>query len=70
MTALLSDNLAITNSRPQITRHSILDVMTTDHTQLCLADTPGIIGLPSYRLQEGMMDMVKGAVKDADVFWW
>ena len=68
LNALLSDNLAIATSRPQTTRHAILGVMTTEHTQLCITDTPGIIGTPAYRLQEGMMDTVKGAVRDADVF--
>ena len=68
LNALLSDNLAIATSRPQTTRHAILGVMTTEHTQLCITDTPGIIGTPAYRLQEGMMETVKGAVRDADVF--
>jgi len=68
LNALLSDDLAIATSRPQTTRHAILGVMTTDRVQLCLTDTPGIIHSPAYQLQEGMMDAVKGAVKDADVF--
>jgi len=68
LNALLSDDLAIATSRPQTTRHAILGVMTTDRVQLCLTDTPGIIHRPAYQLQEGMMDAVKGAVKDADVF--
>ena len=68
LNALLSDNLAIATSRPQTTRHAILGVMTTEHTQLCITDTPGIIGTPAYRLQEGMMETVKGAVRDADIF--
>ena len=68
LNALLSDNLAITTSRPQTTRHAILGVMTTDYSQLCITDTPGLISMPSYKLQEGMMDVVKGAVRDADVF--
>lgn len=68
LNALLSDDLAIATNRPQTTRHAILGVMTTDHSQICLTDTPGIIGNPAYRLQEGMMDVVYGAVRDCDVF--
>ena len=68
LNALLSDDLAIATNRPQTTRHAILGVMTTDHSQICLTDTPGIIGNPAYRLQEGMMDAVNGAVRDCDVF--
>ncbi|KAK1738714.1 GTPase Era family protein [Skeletonema marinoi] len=68
LNALLSDDLAIATNRPQTTRHAILGVMTTDHSQICLTDTPGIIGSPAYRLQEGMMDVVNGAVRDCDVF--
>jgi len=68
LNALLSDDLAIATSRPQTTRHAILGVLTTNYAQLCLTDTPGIIPGPAYRLQEGMMDAVRGAVRDADVF--
>lgn len=68
LNALLEDDLAIATSRPQTTRHAILGVLTTEHAQLCVTDTPGIIGSPAYRLQEGMMEAVRGAVRDADVF--
>jgi len=68
LNALLSESLAIVTSRPQTTRHAILGVLTTPYTQLCVTDTPGIIGLPAYKLQQGMMDVVKGAVRDADLF--
>ena len=68
LNALLSESLAIVTSRPQTTRHSILGVLTTPYTQLCITDTPGIIGMPAYKLQMGMMEVVKGAVRDADLF--
>lgn len=68
LNSLLSDNLAIATSRPQTTRHAILGVMTSDHNQLCLTDTPGIIDKTAYKLQDGMMEVVKGAVKSADLF--
>ena len=68
LNALLSESLAIVTSRPQTTRHSILGVLTTPYTQLCVTDTPGIIDVPAYKLQMGMMEVVKGAVRDADLF--
>ena len=68
LNALLADNLAIVNPRPQTTRHAILGVMTYNNTQLCLTDTPGIIGNPAYKMQEGMMDVVRSSVRDADVY--
>jgi GTP-binding protein Era len=42
--------------------------MSSDYSQVCLTDTPGIIEKTAYRLQEGMMDVVRGAVRDGDVF--
>jgi len=67
LNALLQENLCIATPRPQTTRHAILGVVTTENAQLCLIDTPGIIEDPSYRLQEGMMEAVMGAFRDADV---
>jgi len=68
LNALLDDELAIVNPRPQTTRHAILGVMTRNDTQLCLTDTPGLICDPAYKMQEGMMDAVRSSVRDADVY--
>ena len=68
LNAILADTLAITTNRPQTTRHAILGVMTSDYSQVCLTDTPGIIEKTAYKLQDGMMDAVSGAVKTGDVF--
>jgi GTPase len=65
--ALLREGLCATTARPQTTRHAILGLLTTNATQACLIDTPGIIEAPAYRLQEGMMEAVIGAFHDADV---
>jgi len=65
--ALLKEDLCVTTRRPQTTRHAIMGVMTTPSTQLLLVDTPGIIGEPAYKLQEGMMEAVMGAISDADI---
>lgn len=32
------------------------------------SDTPGVMDAPAYKLQEAMMEMVHGALRDADVF--
>jgi GTP-binding protein Era len=68
LNAVLDDSLAITTNRPQTTRHAILGVMTSDYSQICLTDTPGIIEKTAYKLQENMMEVVQGAVKTGDVF--
>ena len=65
--ALLQENLCIATSRPQTTRHAILGILTTNNTQVCLVDTPGVIEQPAYKLQEGMMDAVVGTFQQADV---
>jgi len=67
LNALLQENLCITTARPQTTRHAILGIMSLENCQVCLVDTPGVIGEPAYKLQEGMMEAVMGAFHDADV---
>lgn len=68
MNALIGQDLCVATRRPQTTRHAILGIESTDTCQLCLIDTPGVIGEPAYKLQEGMMEAVVGAFNDADVF--
>ena len=67
LNALLQEDLCITTARPQTTRHAILGILSMENAQICLVDTPGIIGEPAYKLQEGMMEAVVGAFHDADV---
>ena len=67
LNALLQEDLCITTARPQTTRHAILGILSLDNCQVCLVDTPGVIGEPAYKLQEGMMEAVLGAFHDADV---
>ena len=67
MNALLETDLCVATRRPQTTRHAILGVVTDENRQLCLVDTPGVIGEPAYKLQEGMMEAVMGAFHDSDV---
>lgn len=69
LNALLQETLCTTTHRPQTTRHSILGVLTSEEEscQLCFTDTPGVIEDPAYKLQDGMMEAVKGAFKNSDV---
>ena len=69
LNALLQQNLSVSTHRPQTTRHSILGIVSNveSQVQLCFLDTPGMISNPAYKLQEGMMEAVKGAVRDADL---
>ena len=67
LNALLQEKLCTATHRPQTTRHSILGVLNTPDCQLCFMDTPGVIEDPAYKLQEGMMEAVKGAFTDSDV---
>ena len=67
LNALIEMDLCVATNRPQTTRHSILGVLTTTESQLCFLDTPGVIEDPAYKLQEGMMEAVKGVLKSSDI---
>lgn len=69
LNALLGTDLCVATRRPQTTRHAILGLLTDPDraVQLCFLDSPGVIGEPAYKLQEGMMEAVRGVLKDADV---
>ena len=67
LNALLEEDLCISSSRPQTTRHAILGLLTTNTSQVCLIDTPGVIEQPAYKLQDAMMEAVKSSLYDADV---
>jgi GTP-binding protein Era len=67
LNALIKEELCIATNRPQTTRHAILGLLNTDSCQVCLVDTPGVIDQPAYKLQEGMMEAVIGALNDADI---
>ena len=63
---IVGEQLSITTSKVQTTRHRILGIVNGDNFQLVFSDTPGIIK-PSYSLQKSMMDFVKEAIEDADI---
>jgi len=66
LNALLGQKLSIITAKPQTTRKRILGILDKENYQIIILDTPGIL-LPSYLLQEKMMDDVDASVKDADV---
>jgi len=78
LNALIQEQLCVTTPRPQTTRHSILGILNSAGNleveqdercpcQVLFLDTPGVIEDPAYKLQEGMMQAVKGAFQDSDV---
>lgn len=67
MNQLVGERLSIITSKAQTTRHRILGIVNEEDYQICFSDTPGVL-VPSYKLQEGMMQFVDSALKDADLF--
>ncbi len=68
MNAIMGENLSITNSKVQTTRHRIMGFLNDEDYQVVFSDTPGIIKDPSYKLHEAMMGFVQSALEDADIF--
>jgi len=66
MNVWVGEKLSIITHKAQTTRHRILGIVNHDDYQVVLSDTPGILE-PAYKLQENMMDFVKGAFQDADI---
>lgn len=67
LNALVGERLSIITSKAQTTRHRIMGIVNTEHSQVVFSDTPGILK-PMYKLQEKMMQFVIEALADADVF--
>lgn len=66
MNILVGERLSIITSKAQTTRHRILGIVNGEDFQIIYSDTPGII-VPSYKMQEGMMQFLGTALADADV---
>lgn len=66
LNALMGENLSVTASKAQTTRHRIKGILTGKNYQVIFSDTPGIIK-PAYKLQEKMMEAVEETFEDADV---
>ncbi|MFP4065662.1 MAG: GTPase Era [Bacteroidales bacterium] len=67
LNALLGERLSIITPKAQTTRHRILGLLNDDNYQVVFSDTPGILS-PHYKLQEKMMQFIKTALEDADLF--
>ncbi len=67
MNTLLGEKLSIITPKAQTTRHRILGIANGDDYRIVFSDTPGVL-TPNYKLQEQMMQFVKTALDDADLF--
>ena len=69
--ALVGERLSIITPKAQTTRHRIFGILNGETEaydyQVVFSDTPGVLD-PAYELQERMLDAVREALKDADVF--
>lgn len=63
---IIGEKVSIVSDKPQTTRHRILGVIQDEEKQMIFVDTPGI-HRPGFRLNERMMDIVYGALKEVDV---
>ena len=66
MNALVGEKLCIVTAKAQTTRHRIMGIVSGEDYQIVYSDTPGILK-PNYRLQKNMMNVVDGAIGDADI---
>lgn len=63
--ALIGTQIAIASSRPETTRKAIRGILTLEHAQLVLVDTPGI-HRPRTLLGQRLNDMVDESLSDVD----
>lgn len=63
--ALIGTQIAIASSRPETTRKAIRGILTTDHAQMVLVDTPGI-HRPRTLLGQRLNDVVDESLADVD----
>ena len=66
MNRLVGERLSIINAKAQTTRHRIMGIVSGESWQIVYSDTPGVLD-PAYKLQEGTMNFVRTALRDADV---
>lgn len=63
--ALVGSHIAIASSRPETTRKAIRAILTTDHAQMVLVDTPGI-HRPRTLLGQRLNDIVDESLSNVD----
>ncbi len=66
MNAIVGTKLAITSDRPQTTRRTIRGIVSREHAQLIIVDTPGM-HRPRTLLGERLNDQVHETLADVDV---
>ena len=64
---LVGTKLSIVTFKPQTTRHRILGIVSEDHYQMVLLDTPGVMKEEFNKLDEMMLKSVRNAMANADV---
>lgn len=66
LNALVGEKLAITSPKPQSTRKRVVGLLSREHAQLVIHDTPGLLH-PRYALHHAMRSESLAALADADV---
>ncbi|MEM7680239.1 MAG: GTPase Era [Pseudomonadota bacterium] len=64
--ALVGSKVSIVTHKKQTTRQRVLGILTFDHTQMILIDTPGVF-MPKKTLEKTMVKAAWDAIPDADV---
>ena len=67
MNALVGERMSIITPKPQTTRHRIIGILSGEDFQVVFSDTPGLIGKPSYKMQQAMNRAVQSTFEDADI---
>ena len=63
---LVGEKVSIVTDKPQTTRHVVRGIATKPEGQITFLDTPGI-HKPAHRMNERMMQSVRGAMADVDL---
>ena len=67
--ALLGQKIAAVSPKPQTTRKRQLGILTSDHAQLVLVDTPGMHN-PRHKLGTFLNQEAEEALEGVDVILW
>ncbi|HHL45056.1 MAG TPA: GTPase Era, partial [Gammaproteobacteria bacterium] len=64
---ILGQKISITSSKPQTTRHRILGIKSTDHSQVIYVDTPGIHEQAKRAMNRYMNRVATASLQDVDL---
>ena len=67
LNSLLGKKISITSEKPQTTRHRILGIKTTEHTQYLYVDTPGLHQGGKNQMNRIMNRAASRTVSDVDI---